>query len=363
VETRPNFERLRTAINCQEPDRVPIFEGIVELPIQSLFLGREVAEHDVASQVEFWTKAGYDYVPVVASTINPGKVKENARISKVIREVLLKHHPDAADERSWSLEYRGFINGRKDFNDFPWELAAHVDLTTLEEVGKLLPDGMKTIAISGKIFTLTWMLMGFNNFGMKLILDETLVADVFQKVGEIQLKALDKALSMEHVGAVLAADDLAFGTGPIISPEAFRIHVFPWYREAVRRCHERGCLFILHSDGNLTALMKDIIDCGVDMVQAIDPTCMDIFKMKREYSGRIAMAGNVPNELLRSGTPEEVAKYTRRLLKEVAPGGGFALGSGNSVTAWSKFDNYMAMRNTALQFGSYSAAARKEGEV
>ena len=40
-------------------------------------------------------------------------------------------------------------------------------------------------------------------------------------------------------------------------------------------------------------------------------------------------------------------------LRDVAPGGGFALGSGNSVPNWANFDNYQAMRETCLKHGSY----------
>jgi len=80
---------------------------------------------------------------------------------------------------------------------------------------------------------------------------------------------------------------------------------------------------------------------------------MDIVKMKREYGDRISLVGTVPNELLRSGTVEEVKEYTRHLLREVAPGGGYCVGSGNSVPVWAKFANYMAMRETTLKQGSY----------
>ena len=217
----------------------------------------------------------------------------------------------------------------------------------------LLPEGMKAIAVSGKIVTLTWMLMGFQNFSMKVIMDPQLVADVFKKVAEIQFSALETILARDYVGAVWVVDDLAFGTGPMISPEAFREHVFSWYAKMADRCHEENRLFIMHSDGDVTSLMPDIIETGIDLLQPIDPTCMDIVKMKKEYGDRISLVGNVSNELLRSGTVEEVKEYTRHLLREVAPGGGYCVGSGNSVPDWAKFENYMAMRDTTLKHGSY----------
>jgi uroporphyrinogen decarboxylase len=212
---------------------------------------------------------------------------------------------------------------------------------------------MKVIAISGKIFTLTWMLMGFNHFALSLVMDEQLVADVFKKVAEIQFQGLEEIFEMPHIAGVWVVDDLAFGNGPMISPQAFRDHVFPWYREMADRCHEKDRLFLMHSDGDLKELMEDIIKCGVDVIQPIDPTCLDIVEFKQMYGDQVCMVGNVSNELLRSGTPAEVESRVKELLEKVAPGGGYCVGSGNSVPDWAQFNNYMAMRDTTLKYGVY----------
>jgi uroporphyrinogen decarboxylase len=188
---------------------------------------------------------------------------------------------------------------------------------------------------------------------MKLIMEEQLVADVFRKVAGIQLKLLEEIFKVPHVGAVWLIDDLAFGTGPMISPQAFRDHVFPWYKEIGKRCHENDVLLFLHSDGDLTLLMEDIIEIGTDLLHPVDPTCMDIVKVNEKYGDRLSFAGNVSNELLRSGTPAEVEEQVKYLIAKVAPGGGYCLAAGNSVTAWSRFENFMAMRNATFKYGRY----------
>ncbi len=353
MEIKPNFERIRKAVRHEEPDRVPLAEILIDYSIQSRFLGRPVTPDDLESQVEFWTRAGYDYVPLTVGMMQPGKVTKESKISKVIREVMLADSADADKEEAWNLELTSFIKTRQDFEKFPWAVASELDLDVFYKVRDLLPEGMQVIAISGKIFTLTWMLMGFNDFALSLIMDEQLVADVFKKVAEIQFKGLEQILEMPHIAAVWVVDDLAFGTGPMISPQAFRDHVFPWYKEMARRCHERGRLFFMHSDGDINRLMADIIDVGVDLIQPIDPTCLDILEFKHNYGDRICLAGNVANELLRSGTPEDVEARVLELLDKVAPGGGYCLGSGNSVPDWARFDNYMAMRDTAITYGRY----------
>jgi uroporphyrinogen decarboxylase len=353
MEIRPDFERFTTVVKHSEADRVPLCEVLVEYPIQSKFLGRQVTADDLESQLEFWIRAGYDFIPITVGMMTPGKVTDESAISKVIREVMLKDSPDADKEEAWSLERASFINNREDFERFPWEIAAKLDFTKFQEIEAILPEGMKVIAVSGKIFTLTWMLMGFNNFAMSLIMDEQLVADVFRNVAEIQFQGLEQIFEMSHVGAVWVVDDLAFGTGPMISPQAFRDHVFPWYSEMATRCHRNELLFIMHSDGDVTTLMEDIIDIGVDVLQPIDPTCMDIVRVKELYGDRLCLVGNVSNELLRSGTPAAVEERVKYLIRNVAPGGGYCVGSGNSVPEWARFENYMAMREATLKYGSY----------
>lgn len=358
MDLKPDFERIRKTARHEEPDRVPLCEVLIEYPVQSQFVGRQITADDLDLQVDFWVKAGYDFIPLTVGMMTPGKVTDESSISRVIKEVMLKDSPDAEDERAWSLEYASFINNREDFDKFPWEIAAQLDFSKFYQIKDLLPAGMKVIAVSGKIFTMTWMLMGFNNFAISLLMDEKLVADVFRKVAEIQFNALERIFEMTHVGAVWAVDDLAFGTGPMISPQAFRDHVFPWYREVAKRCHENNLLFFMHSDGDLIPLMEDLIELGVDVLQPIDPTCMDIFKVKEIYGDRLCLVGNVSNELLQNGIPSEVDYLVKDLIQKCGPGGGYCVGSGNSVPDWAKFENYMAMRESALRYGSYPIALR-----
>ncbi len=356
MEPKPDFNRIRKTVQHEEPDRVPLCEVLVEYPIQSRFLGREVTAEDLASQVEFCSRAGYDFIPLTVGMMTPGKVTQESKISQVIRDVMLADSPDVEKTEAWNLETHSFIKTREDFERFPWEVAAELDFSRFYQVSSLLPEGMKVVAVSGKIFTLTWMLMGFNHFALSLIMDEQLVADVFRKVAEIQFKGLERIFEIPYVEGVWVVDDIAFGTGPMISPQAFRDHVFPWYREMASRCHQHGRIFFMHSDGDLSQLIDDLIDLGVDVLQPIDPTCMDIFALKERYGERICLAGNVSNEMLRSGTPEDVESYVKELLRKVAPGGGYCLGAGNSVPDWAKFENYMAMRNTVLKYGAYPIA-------
>ena len=218
MDLKPDFNRFLAAVHHKETDRVPLGEILIDYSVQSKFLGRTVTADDLAGQVEFWTKAGYDFIPITVSMMSPGKVTEESKITRVLKEMVLREKPGTTDPKAWNLEMTSFIHERPDIDKFPWEAAADIDFSKLHAVKKLLPEGMKVIAISGKIFTLTWMLMGFNNFALKLVLDESFVAEVFERVATIQFKALETIFAMDHVAGVWVVDDVAFGTGPMISP-------------------------------------------------------------------------------------------------------------------------------------------------
>lgn len=345
----PNFDRLIRTVTRQEPDRVPLVEAFVDYAVMSKFLGKAVNSDDIESQVEFWYRAGYDYVPVVVGMMTPGKVTDDSPISRVIRDSLCKN----GDEKSWNLEYTSFIRDRADFEKFPWDVAAEIDASKLRRVAAILPGGMKIVLISGKIFTLSAMLMGFDNFAMSLVSDDAVAADVMAKVAEIQIGAMARIVTDPDVGAAWAVDDIAFGSGTMISPQGLREHLFAYYRQMAEKCHSAGKLFFYHSDGDMRPVIDDLIGLGVDALHPIDPTALDIADIKQRYGDRICLFGNVSTELLRSGTPEEVSETVKDLLRRVAPGGGYAVGSGNSVPDWARTENYNAMRETVLEYGSY----------
>jgi uroporphyrinogen decarboxylase len=349
----PDFNRLVTTLHHQEPDRVPLVEANVDYAIMSQFLGRPVTDDDLAGQVAFWTSAGYDYVPLTAGMMPPGGVNQYSQISRTIRDVVLWDTPDRDDEASWNLEQRAFILSEVDFEAFPWEEAARVDLRRFHRTGSLLPPGMKVVVMSGKVFTLGWLLMGFENFCASSVANPHFVQRVVNRVGQIQLDALRQVAALPYVGAVWIVDDLAFGSGPILRPAAFRRFIFPWYEELAAVCRAHSLYLFFHTDGVLWDLMEDLIGLGIQALHPIDPTCMDIEEAKGRIGGRVCLFGNIANDLLAEGTPEEVADLVKKRLATLAPGGGYGLGSGNSVPAWTRIENYRAMLNAALHYGRY----------
>jgi len=349
---QPNFGRLEKALHHEEPDRLPLAEALVSYEIQSAFLGKKVNDSDLKSQVEFWVQAGYDFIPLTVGMMSPGEITKESSIFGIVQKVLRKDK-EMEEVVPWDIEEKGVISYPEDFERFPWEEAARLDFSKFYEVQPFLPEGMKIVACSGKIFTLAWMLMGFQNFCLSLYLQEDLVKKVFQKIGEIQIQGAKTLLEIPNVGGLWVVDDLSYGLGPMIDPKFIRKYVFPWYEELASIPKKRDLLFFFHSDGNIWPILDDLISIGFSAIHPIDPTSMDINEVKEKVGKKLGIIGNIHTDLLASGKPGEVRELTKKRIREIAPGGGYALGSGNSVPNWARFENYEAMRETAIRYGTY----------
>lgn len=336
----PDFGRLLKALRRQEPDRVPLCELLMDREAKAAFLGRPVTS--VADDVEFWYRAGYDYIglaPDVAFDRGQGEAIEGS------------------PGRHWAVEGSGLILGWADLEQHPLPRAQDVDYSELDVVGKLLPDGMGVIGRWGDIFTEAWEMMGFTQFCYAMRENEEFVAHLMNGLGELSLAVCEALVQYGSVGALWYSDDIAYGTGLMVGPAFLRRHLFPWMKRFGDLAHAHGMPFIYHTDGVLWEVMDDLAACGVDALQPIEPKAMDIREVKRRYGDRFALIGNVELDLLARGTPEQVRAEVRRLIREVGPGGGYCVGSSNTVAYYVKPENYRAMIDETLDSGRYPIAA------
>ena len=345
MTNEPDFNRIRTALLGGQPDRVPLFELGISKSVKEPFLGKKIIT--LKDELEFLSKAGYDYIklsPII--DMNPGKTipKDGSRISEAT---------DHTDERSWHSSGQGKIISIEDFENFRWPQANEVDYSPFEKIQEVLPSGMKIIGQYGDIFTWVWDFMGFETFSFALVDNEELVRLMFDKIGTIVLNLFENMVSFDKIGALFYTDDIAINSGLFVSPAVYRTYLFPWMEKIGRLCQNKDIPFIYHTDGNIWTVFDDIKKCGVNAIHPIEPQAMDIREVKQKYGNTFCLNGNVDVDLLSRSTPDEIREIVKGLLKDIAPGGGFCLGSGNSVPEYAKFENYKAMVETVHQFGKY----------
>jgi uroporphyrinogen decarboxylase len=152
----------------------------------------------------------------------------------------------------------------------------------------------------------------------------------------------------------VSTDDVAFGAATFFSPKVFRELVYPRFERVARKI---TLPWLFHSDGNVTALLDDFIGLGIAALHPIEPGAMDIRAVKRKYGDRLCLCGNVDMDLLSRGTVGEVDDTVRGLIRDIGPGGGYILTSGNSLAHYCRPENALAMSAAAQKYGSYPIKA------
>lgn len=336
---RPNFERLRTTLFNGRADRVPLIELGIHPRIKAAVLGHTPT--GVADEIAFMGSMGYDYIK-----IQPLYTFEQERQRR--RGGTPQRDTNSID-RKWATEGEGIVRTWAEFEAYDWPRRQDVSYRAFEEAARLLPDGMKVIGQYGDIFTSAWETMGFEAFSEAMVEEPELVDAILAKISDVVLSMFETMVDFDVVGALWYSDDVAYTTSLIISPVWLRAKLFPHMARIGELARRRNIPFIYHSDGVLWDVFDDIIACGVTAQHPIEPLAMDIFEVKRRVGDRLCLCGNIDVDMLSRGPASAVEARVRELFAGLGGGGGWCLGSGNSVPDYALLDNYLAMVRTALE--------------
>lgn len=323
-----DFNRFKTTLFCHQPDRVPLAElGEIAIPIKERFLGKPIK--DIRTDIEFYQRAGYDYYPIVLiPNFNP-------------------------EHREWHQEQEGIITSLDDFERHPWPKPSDNDYSRLEEAARLIPDEMKIVATTGGFFLYVWSLMGYAQFCYALVDNEELIARMFHKIGTLVTATAKTMLDHPKVGALWISSDIAYTEGLMTSPAVLRQHFFPWFKQLGAICRAKDMPFIYHSDGNLWEVIPDLIAAGVNAIHPLEPKAMDPCELKAKVGDKLCLMGHVDLDRLARGTPAEIDAIVKTNIANLAAGGGYCVGSSNTIADFVNFDNYQAMLDAAMKYGIY----------
>jgi uroporphyrinogen decarboxylase len=346
MEPKPDYTRLITTLWGGQADRVPLLELIVDPEMKAAYLGRPITS--VADEIEFWYRAGYDCVPAY-----PGSPSLWFFLEQERSETILKDANTATGYRRWASEGKGLILDWADLERFPLPGLDGIDFSFFDAASRQLPDGMGLIGAWGDVFTYTWEAMGFEAFSYALYEREEFVAHLFTGLGNLAVQICETLLAYEAVKAFWFSDDIAYRTGLLVSPSVYRRYLFPWLAQMGDLCRKAHKPFLFHSDGVLWDVLDDLVDCGICALHPIEPIAMDIHEVKRRYGDRLCLVGNVEVDTLARGSPEQIRAQVRTLLRDVSPGGGYCIGSSNTVPNYARLDNYKTMLDEAWRLGWY----------
>lgn len=157
------------------------------------------------------------------------------------------------------------------------------------------------------------------------------------------------------VDFILGGGDLACRQGPVYSPSTFRSLVLPRLRRIVELCHQLGLVYLYRTDGNVWPIANDLFgETGVDGYGEIDASAgMRLGELRAKFP-KLALWGAVDcARTLVFGSEEEVREETIHNILEGALGGGYILGSSNTIHPNVPARNFLAMVEAAMEFGIY----------
>ena len=353
-DVKPDWEALLRCIHRDgTPQRVHHLELFLDAEVQDaicaryrLLDGLDGADpfYDLNRQVTIQRFLGYDYVRCGLDgwemPLNRTTIEDTADLKRT-------------GGRSYVDEHTGPITNWKEFEAYPWPDAARLSTRSLEWYERNLPDDMCVIASGGFAHFaeyLNW-LMGYETFCVALYEQRDLVAALSERLIDIYQGVLERILQFDRVKIVWGSDDMGFRSGPLVSPRDLREFVLPGHKLMAQMSHDTGRPYLLHSCGNLSTIMEDLIDdVGIDAKHSFEDTIESVVDVKRQYGDRIALLGGIDVDFLCRSDEAQVRRRVRDTLSACMPGGGYCLGTGNSVCNYIPLDNYLAMLDEGRRF-------------
>ena len=163
----------------------------------------------------------------------------------------------------------------------------------------------------------------------------------------------------EEVGDLIdvfaLADDLGMQNTLLIGPELFDEYVAPRLKRMADLAHRYNIKLLLHTCGNIEVLIPRLIECGVDILDQIQPESMDPLAIKENYGNLICLRGGISvQNVVSLGNVEEVNAETRRIVNALKPGGRYILSPGHPVLQDDiPLENILAMYETGYEAGLY----------
>jgi len=175
-------------------------------------------------------------------------------------------------------------------------------------------------------FERAWALRGMENILLDLVAEPRFAHELFDRLMEWHMPMIEAFGAIPEVDAIYFGDDLGAQQGLIMGTKWFREYLKPRLKIMYDRAHELGKYVFIHSCGDNSSVIEDLIEIGVDIFNPFQPEAQDVYAMKREYGKYVTFEGGIGTQgLLPFGTPDTIRAEIRRLRQEVGQDGGFII--------------------------------------
>ncbi|MBD3174850.1 MAG: methyltransferase [Armatimonadia bacterium] len=240
----------------------------------------------------------------------------------------------------------------------PWHLPQTP--TSLERIAETAKefrastDRAIMVAVGCNLLEWGQFLRGFGLFLEDLAADPQGAHKLLDRLVEVHLETIDRALPAigPHVDILQMGDDLGTQAGPQISPSMYRTFFKDRHTALYARAREvTGAKIFLHSCGGIAPLLPDLIEAGVEIINPVQTNAagMEPERLKREFGRDLCFWGGGVDtqDVLRSGTPDQVRAQVMERKRIFGEGGGFVFCQIHNILSDVPPENVVAMLEAA----------------
>jgi len=199
------------------------------------------------------------------------------------------------------------------------------------------------VAFYASLFEKAWFLRGMENLLVDMSQHPAYCEALFERIVTADLALLEMMLSAE-VDGVLLGCDWGSQKALLMGPNHWRRYIGPRHARMFRLIREAGKCAFLHSCGNIFAVLPDVVEMGVQVLNPVQPECMDIGAIKQRFGADLAFWGGISTQqTLPLGTPEEVRREVREVAALLGAGGGYILSPAQSLQDDVPLENCLAL--------------------
>lgn len=352
-------ERLLTALNHQEPDRVPICAWYTPEAEKKMLRHLGVD----SDQVETYKASGAP-LPIL--------MDHDFLISWMGPCTGYYSRPDREYADEWGIGWKWF--------DHPsggayTEMVRHPLAAIKDPAEFSMPDFSREDRYNGArqllqqygdeygimaglactLFELAWYLRGLEQVLMDLITNRDFVHAYLDKLMS-WIEVAGRKFARLGVDIIWIGDDVGAQNRMLISPEAFREFLKPRYARlfAEWKAINPNVKIAFHSDGYCYPIIGDLVEIGLDILNPIQPKSMDPARVKKDFGKRLTLWGTVDiQEVLPFGTIQDVAQEVKLRLRTAGPGGGLIIAPAHNIQSEVPLENILAFYSAAKQYGCY----------
>ncbi|MCX7642938.1 MAG: hypothetical protein N2116_03920 [Armatimonadetes bacterium] len=213
--------------------------------------------------------------------------------------------------------------------------------------------GYFVTGFAGHIYENAWQLMGMERLLEGMLTEPKLIECLLDRITELNCFRA-RRLAEAGVDMLQVGDDVGMQTGMMMHPELWRRFLKPRLKRVIDSAKEvRPDLPVwYHSDGNIMAIIDDLIEVGVTVLNPVQPECMDIVEVKRRWGDKLAFWGTIGTQrVMPFGTPEDVKREVKRMIDLFAPG--LVIAPTHVLEPDVPWENIVAFFEAVEEFGRY----------